>query len=123
MKRRTEAYIATCEGKYLMIQPGPSRAALPASLMRVLHSRRDPSPLLDDPWGDRLVPNSERDKFCQRILARMDSEARVAALRAPGSILDDFRRTNTASPAAVFRSRSRGDALRAAMNRGFGNMS
>jgi O-methyltransferase involved in polyketide biosynthesis len=88
-----------------MIESGPSRTALAASLMRALHSRHDPSPLLDDPWGDRLVPNVERDRFCQRILARMDSEARVAALRVPGSILDDFLLTNVAYPGVVIRSR------------------
>lgn len=58
-----------------MIESGPSRTALFTSLMRALHSRHDPTPLLDDPWGDRLVPNSERDGFCERILVRMDSEA------------------------------------------------
>jgi methyltransferase (TIGR00027 family) len=68
--------------------------------------------------GARLVPNSERDKFCQRILARMDSEARVAALRAPGSILDDFLLSNVAYPGVVIRSRYTEDALWAAMNRG-----
>jgi methyltransferase (TIGR00027 family) len=101
-----------------MIESSPSRTALTASLMRALHSRRDPSPLLDDPWGDRLVPSSERDRFCQRILARMDSEARVAALRAPNSILDDFLLTNVAYPGVVIRSRYTEDALREAMNRG-----
>ena len=63
-----------------MIESSPSRTALSTSLMRALHARHDPSPLLDDRWGDRLVPQSERDRFAQRILARMDSDARVAAL-------------------------------------------
>jgi methyltransferase (TIGR00027 family) len=86
--------------------------------MRALHSRRDPSPLLDDPWGDRLVPRSEREKFCERILARMDPESRVAALRAPGSILDDFLGTNVAYPGVVLRSRYAEDALRNAVKIG-----
>ena len=34
-----------------MIKIPPSRTALVTSLMRALHSRRDPSPLIDDPWG------------------------------------------------------------------------
>jgi methyltransferase (TIGR00027 family) len=101
-----------------MIESSPSRTALATSLMRALHSRRDPSPLLDDPWGDRLVPQSERDRFCQRILARMDSEARAAALRSPGSILDDFFLTNVAYPGVVIRSRYTEDALREATKRG-----
>jgi methyltransferase (TIGR00027 family) len=101
-----------------MIESSPSRTALATSLMRALHSRRDPCPLLDDPWGDRLVPESERDRFGQRILARMDSDARAAALRAPGSVLDDFFLTNVAYPGVVIRSRYTEDALREAVNRG-----
>jgi len=101
-----------------MIESSPSRTALATSLMRALHARRDPSPLLDDPWGDRLVPQSERDRFGQRILARMDSDARAAALRAPGSMLDDFLLTNVAYPGVVIRSRYTEDALKEAANRG-----
>ena len=67
-----------------MIEATPSRTALSTSLMRALHARRDPAPLLDDPWGDRLVPEVFRDGFRKRILARMDSEARAAALRRDG---------------------------------------
>ena len=115
---RAEACIVTCEEKSPVIESSPSRTALATSLMRALHSRRDPSPLLDDPWGDRLVPKSERDRFCQRILARMDSEAQAAALRAPNSILDDFLLTNVAYPGVVIRSRYTEDALREATNRG-----
>jgi methyltransferase (TIGR00027 family) len=65
-----------------MVDSLPSRTALATSLMRALHSRTDPSPLLDDSWGDRLVPESEREKMSQRILARMDTDARARALRA-----------------------------------------
>jgi methyltransferase (TIGR00027 family) len=101
-----------------MIESSPSRTALATSLMRALHSRRDPSPLLDDPWGDRLVPQSERDRFCQRILARMDAEAQAAALRSPGSILDDFFLSNIAYPGVVIRSRYTEDTLREATKRG-----
>jgi methyltransferase (TIGR00027 family) len=101
-----------------MIESSPSRTALATSLMRALHARRDPSPLLDDPWGDRLVPKSERDRFGERILARMDSEARTAALRTPGAILDDFFLANVAYPGVVIRSRYAEDALREAVKGG-----
>jgi methyltransferase (TIGR00027 family) len=101
-----------------VIESSPSRTALATSLMRALHARRDPSPLLDDPWGDRLVPQSDRHRFEQRILARMDSDARAAALRAPGSIVDDFLLTNVAYPGVVIRSRYAEDALKEATNRG-----
>jgi methyltransferase (TIGR00027 family) len=106
------------EDDYPMVEISPSRTALVTSLMRALHSRRDPFPLLDDPWGDRLVPKSEQDRICQRILARMDPEHRAAALRAPNSILDDFLLTNVSYPGVVIRSRYAEDALREATNRG-----
>ena len=54
----------------------------------------------------------------ERILARMDSDARVRALRAPGSVLDRFLLTNTALPGVVIRSRYAEDALREAIRRG-----
>jgi methyltransferase (TIGR00027 family) len=92
----------------------PSRTALATSLMRALHSRSDPFPLLDDPWGDRLVPDSERETMTARILARMDSDARARALRTPASVLDEFLLTNTALPGVVIRSRYAEDALREA---------
>ena len=87
------------------MESSPSRTALVTSLMRALHSRRDSSPLLDDPWGDRLVPLSERENMRERILARMDEEARTRALRAPDTILDDFLLGNAAFPGVVIRSR------------------
>jgi methyltransferase (TIGR00027 family) len=101
-----------------MIESTPSRTALATSLMRALHSRRDPSPILDDPWGDRLVPKSVRDGMSERILARMDPDARAAAMRAPGSLVDDFLLANSAYPGVVLRSRYTEDALREAINSG-----
>ncbi|WP_375786688.1 class I SAM-dependent methyltransferase [Bradyrhizobium sp. Pha-3] len=95
-----------------------SRTAMATSLMRALHSRSDASPLLHDPWGDRLIPKSERDRMSQRILARMNSEARAGALPTPDSILDEFLRTNAAYPGVVIRSRYAEDALRQAADRG-----
>jgi methyltransferase (TIGR00027 family) len=106
------------EGGTSVIEATPSRTALFTSLMRALHTRRDPSPTLDDPWGDRLVPKSVRDGFIERILARMNADTRAAALRAPDSILDDFLLANVAYPGVVLRSRYTEDALRAAVSRG-----
>src|SRR6516164_2020444 len=101
-----------------MVESSPSRTALVTSLMRALHSRSDPSPLLDDPWGDQLVPKSERERMSQRILARMDSGARARALEAPNAILDEFLLTNAAYPGVVIRSRYAEDALREAIIKG-----
>jgi len=100
------------------MESSPSRTVLVTSLMRALHSRRDPSPLLNDPWGDRLVPLSERQSMRERILARMDEEARTRALRAPDTVLDDFLLSNAAFPGVVIRSRYAEDALREATLRG-----
>jgi len=101
-----------------MIESAPSLTALSTSLMRALHARRDPSPLLDDRWGDLLVPESYRRGFSERILSRMDADTRAAALRAPGSILDDFLLANIAYPGVVIRSRYTEDALHEAVSRG-----
>jgi O-methyltransferase involved in polyketide biosynthesis len=101
-----------------MIESLPSRTALVTSLMRAVHSRTDPFPLLDDPWGDRLVPKAEREGMTERILARMDEDERARASRTPGSVLDDFLLTNTALPGVVIRSRYAEDALREATIRG-----
>jgi len=100
------------------MESSPSRTALVTSLMRALHSRLDPSPLLNDPWGDRLVPLSERESMRDRILARMDATARARALRSPDTILDDFLLSNAALPGVVIRSRYAEDALQKAALRG-----
>jgi O-methyltransferase involved in polyketide biosynthesis len=96
----------------------PSRTALATSLTRALHSRVDASPLLDDPWGDQLVTESERERMTQRILARMDSNARARALLGPDSVLDQFLLANAAFSGVVIRSRYAEDALRDATIRG-----
>jgi methyltransferase (TIGR00027 family) len=101
-----------------MAETSSSRTAMVTSLMRALHTRCDPSPLLNDSWGDRLIPNVERDAMSQRILARLDSDARVRALRKPNSFLDDFLLNNPAYPGVVIRSRYAEDALREATSRG-----
>jgi methyltransferase (TIGR00027 family) len=54
----------------------------------------------------------------QRILARMDSDARALALRTPDSILEQFLLTNVSYPGVVIRSRYAEDALREATIRG-----
>ncbi|WP_271523235.1 class I SAM-dependent methyltransferase [Bradyrhizobium sp. CCBAU 53380] len=101
-----------------MMESLPSRTALATSLMRALHSRFDPFPLLNDPWGDRLVSEAERERMTARILARMDEDMRARALRTPASVLDEFLLTNTALPGVVIRSRYAEDALREAATRG-----
>jgi len=95
-----------------------SRTALAASLIRALHSRDDLAPLFDDAWGDRLIPESAREDLRQHILVKMDLDARAAALRAPGSILDDYLRASVGYAIVVIRSRYTEDALREAVQNG-----
>jgi methyltransferase (TIGR00027 family) len=101
-----------------MIESTPSRTALVTSLMRAVHSRLDPAPILDDPWGDLLVPKSARDTMRERILARMDPDARAAALRTPDSVVDNFLLSNAAYPGVILRSRYTEDALKEAVDGG-----
>jgi methyltransferase (TIGR00027 family) len=73
----------------------PSSTALATALMRSLHSRLNPQPLIDDPWGERLVPEAARRRFDQDSL-----------LRSP------------AFPNVITRTRYAEDALEAAVARG-----
>jgi methyltransferase (TIGR00027 family) len=100
------------------MQLRPSHTAMVTSLMRAVHSRLDPCPLLDDPWGDRLIPEPVRDALRQRIMADMSPDARAVALRSPDSVVDDFLRANVAYPSVIIRSRYTEDALKQAASRG-----
>ena len=95
-----------------------SRTALATSLMRAVHSRADPAPLLDDVWGDRLVPESVRAAFRQPVLDRMDSDARAKALASPESVLDRALRANAAYADVIIRARYPEDALQEAVAQG-----
>lgn len=95
-----------------------SRTALATSMMRAVHSRTDPAPLLDDTWGDRLVPDSFRTGLRQLALDRMEPEARAKALASPESIIDRTLRGNAAYADVIIRARYTEDALKAAVASG-----
>ena len=96
-----------------------SRTALATSLMRELHSRHDPAPLLDDDWGDRLVPDTVRAALCQRVLDSMPPAARgKAAELTPAAVLGQSLRANAAYADVITRTRYAEDALEAAVERG-----
>ncbi|HEY2676585.1 MAG TPA: SAM-dependent methyltransferase [Steroidobacteraceae bacterium] len=95
-----------------------SRTALATSLMRAAHTRLDPEPLIDDPWGDRLVPDSARDLFRESALARMGLDAREKALAAPESIVDESLLRSRAYANVVTRTRYAEDALQKAVAEG-----
>ena len=95
-----------------------SRTALATSLMRAVHTRLDPHPLIDDPWGDRLVPDSARELFRESVLARMGIEAREKALTSPENILDESLLRSRAYANVVTRTRYAEDALQQAVAKG-----
>lgn len=99
-----------------------SRTALATSLMRALHSRCDPAPLLDDPWGDRLVPEAVRAAFRERAMARHAAASKAGAETetafSSDSVLDAVWRANAAYADVVVRSRYTEDALQAAVAKG-----
>jgi len=54
-----------------------SRTALATALMRAIHTRLEPEPLIDDPWGERLVPDSVRAQFRDESLLNSPAYANV----------------------------------------------
>jgi methyltransferase (TIGR00027 family) len=95
-----------------------SRTALATSLMRAAHTRLDPNPLINDPWGDRLVPESARDMFRKAAMAGMDSDALKRAMASPDSIIDESLRRSRPYANVIMRTRFAEDALQLAVTRG-----
>jgi methyltransferase (TIGR00027 family) len=95
-----------------------SRTALATSLMRAAHTRLDSNPLINDPWGDRLVPESARDMFRKAALAGMDSDALRRAMASPDAIIDESLRRSRAYANVIMRTRFAEDALQLAVTRG-----
>jgi methyltransferase (TIGR00027 family) len=83
-----------------------SRTAMATALMRSLHSRADPLPLIDDPWGERLVPEGVKQAMRERLSP------------GHGSSLDARLRASPAYSNVITRSRYTEDALAAAVARG-----
>ena len=103
-----------------MNDDGPSRTALAAALMRAVHTRRDPSPLIDDPWGDRLVSDAEKAALHQRVMDGVSAEVRqrLEALRSAQAVLDVVLSRHPTYGGVIVRSRHTEDALAAAVARG-----
>ena len=92
-----------------------SRTALVTALMRAAHTRCDPEPLIDDPWGERLVPESARKAIRHSILSRMDAGAQEGAPDSSDSVVDAALLANVACADVICRSRYTDDALRTAV--------
>ncbi len=82
-----------------------SRTALATSLMRALHTRCDPVRIVDDPWGDRLVPEPAR-----QVMRQLATNA--------GLTPEAWLRASPAYATVVTRSRYAEDALHVAVARG-----
>jgi methyltransferase (TIGR00027 family) len=78
-----------------------SRTALATSLIRAAHTRLDPHPLIDDPWGDRLVPESVKH-----------------AMASPNEALDESLKRSPSYANVIMRTRYAEDALQAAVCKG-----
>jgi len=96
----------------------PSRTALVTALMRSLHGRFDPLPLLDDPWGERLVPGSVRQAVAQRAVDRLPEPERAAAAADLPAFADRALRATSSYTGVITRSRFTEDALAEAVARG-----
>lgn len=84
--------------------------------MRALHSRSDPAPLLNDTWGDRLVPEAAQAAFRQRAMDCMS--ATRPDQKPEGDCLDVALRSNAAYADVILRTRYAEDTLREAVARG-----
>ncbi len=80
-----------------------STTAIGTALMRAAHTRLDRPPLIDDPWGDRLVLAPEREAM---------------AVRAGTHDLDTVLRGHPSYGTVIMRSRYAEDALADAVARG-----
>lgn len=80
----------------------PTRASLTAmgaALMRAAHTRRDRPPLVDDPWGERLVTASDRARLRDAVPDRLPPRAHPSY----GAVILRARFTEDALEQAVAR--------------------
>jgi methyltransferase (TIGR00027 family) len=103
-----------------MEQSQASVTAIGAALMRAVHARVSRSPLINDPWGDRLVSDAERAAVLRVVLNGLSLEARAACeqLGTPTAILDAALQAHPGYGWAILRTRYAEDALEVAVGRG-----
>src|SRR5262249_12664322 len=97
-----------------------SRTALGTSMMRAIHSRQARSPLIDDTWGDRLVPEAEQAAFRGRVSDSVGAETkrRLGAFGPGDAAVHAVLRASSVYGSVIIRTRYTEDALRAAVERG-----
>jgi methyltransferase (TIGR00027 family) len=95
-----------------------SLTALGTSLIRAAHSRLDPDPLIDDRWGDQLVPESVRAAYRELATAKFGASPRAPGMVAPDAVMDEYLGSSRGYSNVVMRTRYAEDALRDAIARG-----
>lgn len=95
-----------------------SQTALATALMRSLHTRTDAHPLIDDSWGDRLVPEWVLHAVRRRVLEASGSEPGEATIEEVRAFVDRFLLASPAYASVILRTRYTEDALHAAVARG-----
>lgn len=90
-----------------------SMTAMGTALIRAAHGRLDPNPLIEDSWGDRLVPQAVRAAYRDLAMAKWDARARPHAGVAPEQILDEYLGAARTYASVVLRARYTEDALQA----------
>jgi methyltransferase (TIGR00027 family) len=94
-----------------------SITAMSTSRMRAIHTRRDPQPVLHDPWGDSLVPASLLVTAVARRNPSTEDPGDASSAEA-ARIADDFLHASPAFTNVILRARYTEDALRAAIASG-----
>lgn len=94
--------------------------ALAASLMRAIHTRVDQPPLINDPWGDRLVLDADREPITEFLLNSVDDETRgrISQLPSPHARLEAAAQAFPAYGTVIVRARYCEDVLASALARG-----
>lgn len=95
-----------------------SITAMSTSRMRAIHTRRDPQPVLRDPWGDALVPASLLVAAVAQRNNPASADAGDAASDEAARIADDFLHASPAFTNVILRARYTEDALQAAIASG-----
>jgi methyltransferase (TIGR00027 family) len=103
-----------------MEQTRASLTALGAALMRAAHTRLDPSPLINDPWGDRIVLEAEREAVLSVVLQSLSAQdrERCEKLGDRNAVLDAALQLHPGYGWAILRARYAEDALETAVGRG-----
>ncbi len=97
---------------------GASRTAMAVAMMRSCHTRRDPKPLIDDLWGDRLVPEAAHAEVRERVLAELRAKNPGNTPAPQDDVVDRYLRRRPSYSNVILRSRYTEDALEVAVREG-----